>query len=83
MNSQAYFSKFGMPLGRRGARGWSSAAGRSCCFPAPVPHGPRGDAVSTAGAHRNRSAMCMPITPSAAMITASQTPATIHSISRW
>ena len=27
--------------------------------------------------------MCMPITPSAAMNTAIQTPSTIHSISRW
>ena len=32
MNSQAYFSKYGMPLARRGARGWSRPAGRSCSF---------------------------------------------------
>ena len=32
--------------------------------------------------HRNRSAMCMPSTPSAGIITASQTPMTIHNISR-
>ncbi len=29
MNSQAYFSKFGIPLRRRGARGLSRPAGRS------------------------------------------------------
>ena len=33
-------------------------------------------------AHRNRSAMCMPSTPSAGIITASQTAATPHSIRR-
>src|SRR5262245_19910194 len=33
--------------------------------------------------HRNRSAMSMPRMPRAGIITASQTPVTIHSMSRW
>ena len=38
--------------------------------------------AATSFGHRNRSAMCMPRMPIAGITTASQTPITIHNISR-
>ena len=82
MNSQAYFSKYGMPRGRRGCARMVQA-GRAVVF--LFLHGCQ-PALAVMRcpwrAHRNRSAMCMPSTPSAGIITASKTPMTTHNISR-
>ena len=93
MNSHAYFSKYGTPPRSPGRARMVQAGGRSCSSPAPVPRGPpRCCGVHATPpaprrptrrrAHRNRSAMCIPNTPSAGINTASQTPATTHNISR-
>ena len=73
MNSQAYFSKLGMPLGGAGRAGCPAPPAGRAPSPERVPPGLRGDGVDHWRAHRNRSAMCMPSTPSAGIITASQT----------
>ena len=46
MNSQAYFSKYGMPLGPPGCARMVQRGRAVVLFSSTVPPGPRGDAVS-------------------------------------